>query len=154
MKKVFIYLLLLLLVACQSPPFQDKENKLKKMLANYQKPSILDKQVYLITITGGCGGCMQVVADYIKENIADEKHYFIVSCPSQKEVSFTFNYQIRHHANFLIDNQMIAVRDELVGDIHPKVYYCKNGNIINEEEITFTNAKQVFANIKIFLDRQ
>jgi len=95
---------------------------------------------------------MQLVADYIKENIADDKHYFVVSCPSQKEVSFKFNHQIRNSSNFLIDNQMLAVREELVGGIHPKVYYCKEGKIISEEEISYTNAKEVFAKIKHFLD--
>ncbi|GAB4111812.1 MAG: hypothetical protein OHK0057_37480 [Thermoflexibacter sp.] len=151
MKRVLIYILFLTF-SCQSSIFQKKESKLKEMLATYQKSSALDKQIYLITITSGCGGCMQVVADYIKENIADERMHFIVSCPSQKEVSFTFNHQIRNSNNFLIDKQLIAIREGLVNNTHPKVYYCEKGKIVDEGEISLDSAEQVFIRIKAFLD--
>lgn len=72
------YLFFFLLCACQSSPFEAKEEKLKGLLNYYQKKSDLGKSIYMFTITGGCGSCMQVVADYIKANIANENRNYSV----------------------------------------------------------------------------
>jgi hypothetical protein len=152
MQKSLIYIFLVISFSCQSSIFSSKEGKLMSVLKVYNKPEVLDRKIYITAMVGGCSGCMKVVSDYIKDNITDPRQLFIISCPSVKEVSFIFDYKVRNSPNILIDKQMIAVREELVGGEHPKVYYCKEGKIVKEEEVSSNSAEQVFTSIKTFLE--
>lgn len=66
-------LFFILLFGCSSNPNKEREEKLIDLLQSHQLGSSLDKSIYLITITGGCGGCMQEAATFIRTNVKDNR---------------------------------------------------------------------------------
>lgn len=141
----------MLLFACEVNPYQVRQEKLIKLLQAYEPNSSLDKSIYLITITGGCGACMQEVAKFTRANVQDNRYQFIISTDSKKAVSLDFSYEIRQSPNFLIDSKLLAQKYELVKAAHPIAYFCRNKQIVDMREITYQNADSVFIYMDNFL---
>jgi thioredoxin-related protein len=140
MKSNFILIFFFLLVSCESK-FSKQEKIIKEILQTYRGSSKLSKKVYLIFVDTGCGACVKITSDFIKDHIDLSEIEFIVSSNSSKDINMRFTPDIRQSSNFIADDKFIS--KGMMG-IYPKVLFVEDQKIIVEIEINYGNANSIF----------
>ena len=144
-KKLFILgISFILLSRCRQ---QDTRfDKIQEVIATYKKNTNKTQQpkVYLFTALEGCGACVEATVKFIENNISNPSMLFIVAGTSQKELKIKFSAKTIKSSNFLMDNQLISLKNELITTIHPKVYCCRDRQVVMDKEINYVIADSVF----------
>jgi hypothetical protein len=129
-----------------------EEAKLGQLLATYgQQLPATGRQAYILVMEGGCGGCVAVTQQFIKQNIDLPGLVVVVSIRSRKSVNLSFPADVRQQPNFLRDSLEQAFDLGLLEGQHPKYILCENGKVVEAENIVYTTAEVQFAKIKAFL---
>lgn len=140
MKSKIILIFFSTLLSC-SFQYTKEERTIKKILKTYGKEVKLSRKVYLIFFDSGCGACVKMTSEFIRQNIDSLDAEFIVSANSIKDINIRFSYQIRQKSNFIADDKFIS--KEII-TLYPKVFFIKNNRIIGQVEVNYGNAKDVF----------
>ena len=111
----------------------------------------MSKKAYLVTGLDGCGACLEYSVNFIEKNSENKEMVFIISGQSKVQLKTKFKIKTRQNSNFVFDTTLMALRSGLVTMEHPKVFFCKSGNIFDIKDITFRNADSVFNYVYNFI---
>jgi hypothetical protein len=133
---IFIFIL----ASCGSK-FNRQEKIIKEILQTYGRSPELTKKVYLIFVDTGCGACVKMTSEFIKEHIDLLEVEYIVSSNSSKAINMRFTQNIRRSSNFIADDKFIS---KGIMEIYPKVFFVEDQKIIGQIEINYSNANNIF----------
>jgi hypothetical protein len=140
---------LMMLVVCQPrDPYQKQTKGLQALLAKYGKGEVLEQKAYLVTIEGGCGGCIAVTNQFISGNLHYPGWLAIACTRSRKSVNLAFDHSVRQHQQFVHDSLQLARQVGLVEGHSPMLFWCQAGRVVAIDELTYQNSQEKFRKLK------
>ena len=104
----------------------------------------LDKKLYLFTSLDGCSTCLSHTTKFIEEHINNKNMIFVVSGKSKIQLHANFKKSTIVSPNFINDTTLISLKKGLVDISFPKVYLCKDEEIVEAFEVSSMNADRLF----------
>ena len=143
--------IVIFLLSCAK--FDNDAQTIESIVKKYTTNEVADKRLYLVTSLDGCGACLEYTVKFIENNISNPKMMFIVSGKSKIQLKNKFKRATIKSPNFIFDTSIIALKNELIGVVHPKVFLFKNQKIVEDKEVNFVDAEKTFNEALAFVNQ-
>jgi thioredoxin-related protein len=143
--------LIIFLFACTK--FNNEAQTIESIVKKYTNNEIADKRLYLVTSLDGCGACLEYTVKFIENNITDPNMMFIVSGQSKIQLKSKFSPATIKSPNFVFDTSIIALKNKLIGTVHPKIFLLTKGKIVESKEVNFVDAEKTFKDVLAFVNQ-
>ncbi|MCU0446219.1 MAG: hypothetical protein MUE85_15035 [Microscillaceae bacterium] len=104
----------------------------------------------------GCSGCISEGEDFVIKNLnanGEKLMVILTNYQSEKMLKVRFGEPVFRNKNLLLDKEKTIYNNGLVG-FYSKIYYFENNKVVDVQEASPDNPKNVWADLKKHLARQ
>lgn len=150
MRNKMLIMLVVLFCSCNEKYDFSTTKKIKNTLTTLNRESNLTnliKKIFILDLDAGCESCIDETLKFASKKQQNSNLLFIIVSAHKntlKHAETEYALKIISTNSILVDSNLVAFKNGLV-DVFPKVFYFKNGKVIDHTSIDASNIEKLLS---------